>query len=370
MAVTISGMFGADKTFFAGSPVVIEVNGLEWPSGSYTSPVTVVRVEVHRLQASEDQDSSSDIGTEVIGDFRSDAGGKSSVEFDISSALRSLWSDYDYNDEVSKAQVAADQGYNSESLRPYREYWLKVYTEYIASDGEFTVTSSGLFQGGQCVWGGLTEMERSEAVSSDVSAWEETHARNGDASTKPTSSPELVGSTSITSWVDVSSAGTVSKFYGAGQPSQGDDPRGQQDDWKGHPPVVLRDSVPYVDFLFVNRRGAVETCSARMKESMGIDVDTKTYARTGKPSFDPDRSLMSIASGGRRSWAMSSGYQTREWAEWWTLEFLMARRVWMLYRGRFLPVTVAADKKNVTIYDQSKQEMPSVEFTVTLALEG
>ena len=369
MAVTISGMFGAGKTFFAGSPVIIEINGLQWPSGNYTSPFTVVRLEVHRQSASSDMDSSSDDDTEVIGDFRSDAGGKSSIEFDISSALRAIWSDYDYSDEVEEA-TAAVGGSSGESVRPYREYWLKVYTEYIASDGEFTVTSSGLFAGGQCVWGGLTEMERNEAVSSDVSALEETHVRNGDASTKPISSPELVGSTSITSWVDVNSEGTVSKFYGAGQPSRVDDPRGQQDDWEGHPPVVLRDSVPYVDFLFVNRRGAVETCSARMKESLGIDVDTKTYTKTGKPSFKPDRSLISVSSGGRRSWAMSSGYQTREWAEWWTLEFLMARRVWMLYRGKFLPVTVSPAKKSVVIYDRSKQEMPSVEFTVTLALEG
>ena len=79
---------------------------------------------------------------------------------------------------------------------------------------------------------------------------------------------------------------------------------------------------------------------------------------------------MAIASGGRRSWGMSSGYQTRDWAEWWTLEFLMAKQWWMLYKGRYVPVIVEASKKSIDIYDKTKQQMPHVDFTVTLALEG
>ena len=67
---------------------------------------------------------------------------------------------------------------------------------------------------------------------------------------------------------------------------------------------------------------------------------------------------------------MSSGEQTREWAEWWTMEFLLARQWWMLYKGAYVPVIVEPAKKQTSIYDRTKQEMPSVEFTVTLALEG
>jgi hypothetical protein len=67
---------------------------------------------------------------------------------------------------------------------------------------------------------------------------------------------------------------------------------------------------------------------------------------------------------------MSSGRQTREWTEWWTLEFLMARKWWMKYQGSFVPVIVEPAKKSNGIYDKAKQQMASVEFTVTLALEG
>jgi len=35
-----------------------------------------------------------------------------------------------------------------------------------------------------------------------------------------------------------------------------------------------------------------------------------------------------------------------------------------------VPVIVEPSKKSITIYDRSKQQMPHVDFTVTLALEG
>ena len=355
MAVTVSGMFGHDKTYFADSPVVIDINGLEWP---VSTPFSVVRVEVIRTYDGA-----------VVGKFRAEAGRQSSISFDISTALRAMLIE-DFRDEVSDAQTAVEGRMAEAWVRAYKPYSLVIYTEYISEDGVFEQTQSPVISGGRCAIGGLTEWERKKAIddlgdkaNADVSYREHRNLRNGDASTKPVSSPERVGSSSITSWVDVQNAGTQSIFYPAITEMEDDsvDP---------HAPIVLRDSLPYADFLFVNRRGAVETCSALMLESMGIEVDVQQYARVERPSFQPSRSLMAISKGGRRSWAMSSGAQTREWAEWWVLEFLMSRRWWMLYRGEYVPVVVEPDKKESGIYDRSKQQMPHVDFTVTLALEG
>ena len=345
-------MFGNSKTYFADSPVIINISNLEWPAAPNQSPFTVVRLEVI-------------YDSNVVGEFRADTGNDTEISFDISSALRAIWDDYDFDTELSYAQQTVG-GTNKTFTREYREYSLKVYTEYINSELGFTVTDSGTFTGGKCLIGGMTELERSQISNisnADISSLEQSNGRNGDASTKPTSSPEMVGSSSITSWVDVDGSGTTSKFYVASQTPAADS-------WQGHAPMVVRDTVPYIDFIFVNRRGAVETCSAQMKDALGISVDSKQYAKVGAPSFIPQRSLMAIATGGRRSWAMSSGYQVREWAEWWTLEFLMAKRCWMLYNGKFMPVTVEPAKKSTTIYDHTKQQMASVDFTVTLALEG
>ena len=381
--VTISGMFGEGKTYFADSPVVIDISGLQWPQ---SSPFNVVRVKVM-------------YNDNVMGEFPADMGRQPNISFDISSALRAIWSDIGFNAEVAAAQEAADNpteshGYvaasggniDSEGYRNYRAYTLQIFTEYLSdTDGEFTQTQyedangNKNIPGGQCMIGGLTEWERSlvtDKADADASHWEHSNPRNGDASTKPTSSPERVGKNSITSWVDVADKGTKSIFYPAGVYPGGDDNPNSQSVWEGHPPLILRDNQPYTDFLFVNRRGAVETCSALTKDQMNISSETTEYSRIERPTFIPSRSLMTVSAGGRRSWSMSSGKQTREWLEWWTMEFLPARQKWMRYKGpgaakaKFVPVTVTPSKKSVGIYDRSKQNLESVEFTVTLGLEG
>ena len=353
-------MFGDDKTYFAGNPVMITVSGLQFPSES--------SIKVCRIKVLYD-------GGEV-GDFSGEVTG-SSIEFDISSALRALWADYNtFDAELAAASAAIKSEVESTVTRNQRDYSLQVLTEYISSDGVFTTTDSGTFSGGQCVIGARTEWERSLLTSvaeADLSTLDQTNPRNGDASTKPRTSPERVGSDSITSFVDFADINpdpqksvvqTRSTFY----PS---DAESASDSYQPHAPIVLRDDdVAYIDFIFVNRRGAVETCSAKMLEALDINVETKTYTLAGKSSYIPTRGLKTISSGGSRSWSMSSGYQTREWAEWWTLEFLMSSQVWMRYNNTFLPVTVVPAKKSVSIYNRTKQEMPSVEFTVTLALEG
>ena len=355
MAVSISGMFGASKTYFADSPVVIDISGLEWP---VSSPFNIVRVQVIYNGG-------------VIGDFHADTGGQPSISFDISSALRAIWCGYEYGDEVAKAGEAAAAstgGSHTSGSRGYRSYSLIVFTEYINSvDGELTITSSGTISGGRCMIGWLTERERSgigDKANADASHWEHTNNRNGDASTKPKAVPERVGSNSITSWVDVSNSGTQSVFYAAASTPAADST-------SAHAPRVLRDDIPYTDFLFVNRRGAVETCSAQTLEALSVGVEKEQYARVGRPAFKPSRSLASVRKDGpRKSFAMSSGHQTREWADWWAQEFLASGRHWMLYEGAFVPVIVEPAKKDSGIYDRVKQQMPSVDFTVTLALEG
>ena len=379
--VTVSGMFGKvngqGHTYFADSPVVIDISGLYWGS-PVTSPFTIVRVEVL-------------YNNNVVGDFRADTGGQTSTSFDISSALRAIWSDYNFDgngNEVKTAQSAITANAGQSKTRNMRSYILHIYTEYLSSDdgGVYTTTQCAVqidgvtytdIPGGQCLMGGLTEWERStidNKADADVSMLENSNARNGDASIKPTASPERVGINSITSWVDVQSNGTQSMFY----PASAGGGAGTADAYTAHAPLVLRDSQPYVDFLFINRRGAVETCSGMTKEAMSINVQTQQYSRSERPAFQPTRSLMAIGSDGRREWQMSSGHVTREWAEWWTMEFLSGKRKqwWMLWHGpglsspRYVPVIVKPAKNDITVYDKSKQEMPHVDFTVTLALEG
>ena len=318
------------RTYFADSPVVIKISGLEWPDNP-PSPFTIVHLRVKYKNSS-------------VGNFVADTGGQSETVFDISSALRAIWAGYDFSKELPGG---------GQSGHAPRAYSLIVWREYLFN-GNFTTSQESTFDGGKCLPGRFTETERTKGIG-DVSSL-------SSASTKPTTSPERVGRDSMTSVVEFGSGGTTNTFYTAN--AQGS-------------PAVLRDSQPYVDFLFVNKRGAVETCSALVLESEDIDVDVQQYARVERPSFVPSRSLMAIGTDGRRQWSMSSGFVDREWAEWWTQDFLAGKRKlwWMRYplydpNGSYVPVVVKPAKQSISIYDRSKQQMPHVEFTVTMALEG
>ena len=137
----------------------------------------------------------------------------------------------------------------------------------------------------------------------------------------------------------------------------------------GH--TIVRDSSRrYTDFLFVNARGAIESCSGVALESLEITATTKHYHHIPVADFSPERQLLSVADGGQRSWDMSSGYVSRPWTEWWALEFLRSPQWWMRIGDRYYPVLVEPSKKSLTIYDRTKQSMSHIDFTVTLAYEG
>ena len=67
---------------------------------------------------------------------------------------------------------------------------------------------------------------------------------------------------------------------------------------------------------------------------------------------------------------MSSGTVSRAWADWWVTEFLMAKKYWMFYDGRWLPVTVTPVDDETLVYDRSEQRLPHVDFEVEIAVEG
>lgn len=337
---TISGMCNPNGVYFINSPVIVTVSNLGFPEHT---PFHIVR-----LYVGPDGE---------YGVFKGDTGGASQIQFDISSALRGQ-AQYieDYDECIEDAEDAAGGSTPSTSTNSMLSYTLQAETEYISDDGILVTTRSPAVSGGNAVRGGSTEMERRYGgVSPDTSS-----LIGSTPSTKP-SSAERVGQYSITSTLAWNGGYAEQTYHPA-----------------SHTPAsVVRDEYhDYVDFLFVNRRGACETCSGMMLESESVEVNVTTYAKVETPTFTPSRSLMGIAKGPRRSWSMSSGHQTREWAEWWADEFLMASQWWVRYpvgnpaATRFVPCIVTPAKKSTTIYDRSKQEMPSVDFTVTLALEG
>ena len=312
--------------------------------------------------------------------FYAEVGNDTSMDFDISTALRAMWDGYTFGDELRAAQDAATGALDTAQVadRACLVYKIHANTEWIDQDG--TPHEGGEFEASEESYGllgGWTEMERYTGVGQPniESLIGYIYGRAAVlASTKPTDSPEIIGANSIVSegmitYQDSETAGSPVIHRQIFHPVKEDGFNVATFSVNGH--TYVRDAGrDFVDFLFINSRGAMESCSATMKESLSINISSQVHAHVERPSFVPTRSLMAINSGGRRSWSMSSGYQTREWAEWWTMEFLRSSHHWMLIDGRYFPVTVEASKSDVPIYDRTKQELPHIDFTVKLALEG
>lgn len=321
-----------------------------------------------------------DLDTTDVIPFFAEVGNDTSMDFDISTGLRAMWDNYTFGDELRAAQDAATGILDTAQVadRACLVYKVRANTEWIDKDGTPHEGSSyASSEESYGLLGGWTEVERftGEGQPNIESLIGYIGGRAAVlASTKPTDSPEIIGVNSIVSegmitYQDSETAGSPVIHRQIFHPVKEDGFNVATFSVNGH--TYVRDAGrDFVDFLFINSRGAMESCSATMKESLSINISSQVHAHVERPSFVPTRSLMAINSGGRRSWSMSSGYQTREWAEWWTMEFLRSSHHWMLIDGRYFPVTVEASKSDVPIYDRTKQELPHVDFTVKLALEG
>ena len=123
-------------------------------------------------------------------------------------------------------------------------------------------------------------------------------------------------------------------------------------------------------FLFVNSLGVLETVSAFSLESLSYGIESEKKNLASAPQYFAKPNRTTHKTGGRGVFKMSSGTVNREWADWWTTEFLMAKKYWMMYDGRWLPVTVTPAGDETTIYDKADQRLPHVDFEVETAIEG
>lgn len=122
--------------------------------------------------------------------------------------------------------------------------------------------------------------------------------------------------------------------------------------------------------IFLNRRGQLEDACAMPLEALSYNVEKKEYEQIGAPSETPVASLRSQRTGARRMYSMSSGYCSKEMAEWWINEFLCSESYWMKMGNNWIPCSVTPSNKKVVLYDRANPSALAVNFTVTLGLVG
>ena len=125
-----------------------------------------------------------------------------------------------------------------------------------------------------------------------------------------------------------------------------------------------------VHFLrFINGFGAVENISVRAKDKLSYEVSGETHSLVQEASVQPTDRRYATKSQPVGVYELSSGYVPRKWAEWYVQELLTSPRVWIQLGGKWIPALIEAEDDCV-IYDRTKPEMPHVDFTLRLAIDG
>lgn len=125
-----------------------------------------------------------------------------------------------------------------------------------------------------------------------------------------------------------------------------------------------------VHFLrFINGFGAVENISVRSKDKLSYEVSGETHSLVQGVTTRPTDRRYAVKSQPVGVYELSSGYVPQKWAEWYVQELLTSPRVWIQLGGKWVPALIEAEDDCV-IYDRSKPEMPHVDFTLRLAIDG
>lgn len=340
MAKSIALVSGS---LFCDNPVIVEI-----VSENAGENVTFHRVILEVRAALSTDNKFVDYRCSVI------AENSETVSLDISSVLRSVSKRFVYE------PILADKTF------PYIVYELKAYDEYMRAGVLYS--KQGERSGGGRFYsfiGGFSDVERLLAGNTkDIERF----------SKKPTfgevcSASELLVlpahvSTPLRIGDTISSGPTVNVHSLSGLNGL--------HSFSGHFVYVLPESSASrrVSFQFVNSLGVLESISAEMRKKVSYEMTTERYTVTVPSGFKPNGRLTSHKGKPEQVLGLNSGVLNKEWADWWVNEFLACTRgSWIHWEGVWLPCEVIPEE-NVSLYDESKNELINVSFTVRFSLYG
>ena len=293
-------------------------------------------------------------GTEKEYPLSAVAGNGEIVEFDISTVLRGAAWKYEYEYATSARSY------------PYLAYTLKAYDEYMLN-GILQKTGEMNFNGGTksyALMGAFTARERylTSGTTKDVTAYTRKPLTGeicapGELLVYPSAN---ITPLKITDTITSGPLVTVATLEGSGAKIYG-----------GRTIYVDPNAKNRTLFQFVNGYGVVETISAEMLEEVGSRGATEVDEVTAPSSFGNPHGSVARRDERKAVYKCSSGYINKEWAEWWTTEFLGGDKwrkggrckCWVYMGGNWLPCTVVPDD-DITLYDRSKPGLIHVDFEV------
>lgn len=133
---------------------------------------------------------------------------------------------------------------------------------------------------------------------------------------------------------------------------------------------VTERTQPYYMFQFLNGFNVMESIACYPRESLEYKIESEEFERSEQDRTLNTRQRVAIKSCPTASYAMSSGWVTRAWADWFVNEFLTTRQpAFMKINGKFIPVNIVPDDK-IVVYDRYKSELCHVDFEAKPTIDG
>lgn len=116
--------------------------------------------------------------------------------------------------------------------------------------------------------------------------------------------------------------------------------------------------------VFVNGFGLLESAVCVSNEALERTVNSTSMFARMETRFGLDRSGLNLSRMGNKTYGLSSGNVTKEWAEWWLTDVCCSDHAWMYdsEKERWLSGVIVPTEKN-TIYDRSKADAPAISFS-------
>ena len=314
---------------FIENPIIVRIgsSSLEFPTNSTFRQIKV------KVTVTFSKDSSVSVYN-----FYADASGGKDLSLDISSALRSAMKGWE--PDASDLQAGETFTY------PNATFSVVLSKKYLLEGMVFEDDDASEPRTGYAYYGGMSEYDLMTSSK---------HVADKAASLTFTSKP---ASGELRSSGDLVTSSSLAELKGKVSTTA------SSDEESGIASGVMQ------QFLFINSYGVLESVSAQMRESLAYSIDSIVKNLASSPAYFAKPNRTSHKTGGRAKLQMSSGVVNRAWADWWTTEFLMAKKYWMKYDGRWIPVVITPADDTTTIYNKAEQMLPHVDFDVELAVCG
>lgn len=280
-----------------------------------------------------------------------------SIQFDVSSALRTFRDAYEYTPTPTTYPLVKFR------VKAYDEYMLDGQVHPNISTVVYPADVDGKAQYLCTLFGAFTDYER---LSSD--------GKKGllSLSRKPMSSPQLVGVNSIYAYTPsyaaeqylLSSATLVAPTSKEVTLTK----EGLQD-VGGQSVYVLSEDYERQSFRFINSLGVLESVSLPKNYSKKFSATSTPYSVSRQETFNSFSRSVIHKTNNKESWLFMTDPLTEDWLSWYLHEFLMAEHIWIDINGRWGPCNITVEDE-ITYIDRTKNDGYTLSFTVTFDIDG